>query len=132
MTIDSVFQSAAFEDAIRNPANPAHLMVIKPVTRRIRIFAGDVLLADTKNALRVLEVGRSVYDPVIYVPEADLMCDFDSLEKSTHCPIKGDATYITLEGEELGWVYTSPIETSQKLANHYAFWPNKVRLIEGT
>lgn len=132
MTIDSVFQSAAFEDAIRNPANPTHLMVIKPANRRVRIFTGDVLLADTENALRVLEIGRSVYDPVIYVPEADLKCDFDSLEKSTHCPIKGDASYIAFEGEELGWIYTSPIETSQKLANHYAFWPNKVRFIEGT
>lgn len=131
MNMDSVFQSAAFENAIRNPANPNHLMVIKPAGRRIRIYTGDILLADTENALRILEIGRRVYDPVVYVPEADLSCEFGLSDKSTHCPIKGDATYVSLNGEELGWVYKNPIETTRQLANHYAFWPGKVRIVEG-
>ena len=36
----------AFDTAIRNPENPDHLMVIKDVPRRIRIYQGAALLAD--------------------------------------------------------------------------------------
>jgi len=79
----------------------------------------------------VMEIGKSVYDPVIYVPEADLSAEFDRVEKSTHCPIKGDASYISLGGEEIGWAYKTPIDMAERLAGHYAFWPAKVRVVEG-
>ncbi|AQQ07476.1 hypothetical protein B0E33_17165 [Roseibium algicola] len=116
---------------MRNPENPDHLMVIKDVPRRIRIYQGAALLADSINAVRVLEIGKSFYDPVIYVPEADLKTRFGYVDKSTHCPIKGDASYISHDGEEIGWVYRSPVPMAEKLAGHYAFWPSKVRIIEG-
>ncbi|WP_428522776.1 DUF427 domain-containing protein [Roseibium sp.] len=131
MTVDPVFQSPAFVGAIRNPEDPNHLMVIKPVTRKVRVFAGETLLADTIDALRVIEVGRRIYDPVIYVPEQDLTLGFTHLDKSTHCPIKGDASYITFDGDEIGWVYKTPLKMSVQLANHFAFWPDKVRCTEG-
>ncbi|MCR9281365.1 MAG: DUF427 domain-containing protein [Rhodobacteraceae bacterium] len=121
----------AFDTAIRNPENPDHLMVIKDVPRRIRIYQGAALLADSINAVRVLEIGKSFYDPVIYVPEADIKTRFGYVDKSTHCPIKGDASYISHDGEEIGWVYRSPVPMAEKLAGHYAFWPSKVRIIEG-
>ncbi|WP_428646715.1 DUF427 domain-containing protein [Roseibium sp.] len=123
--------STAFDDAIRNPDNPDHLMVIKDVPRRIRVYAGDTLLADSRNTLRVMEIGKSVYDPVVYVPEADLTCTFETTGKSTHCPIKGDASYIAFGGEEIGWVYKEPIPMAARLAKHYAFWPARVRVVEG-
>ncbi|GAA0776065.1 DUF427 domain-containing protein [Roseibium denhamense] len=120
-----------FENAIRNPGDPGHLMVIKPVKRRVRIYTGDVLIADTTAALRVMEIGRSVYDPVIYVPEQDVLVALGNIEKSTHCPIKGDASYVSLGTVEIGWTYKNPIPTSEILAGHLAFWPDKVRLVEG-
>jgi uncharacterized protein (DUF427 family) len=123
--------TSAFDDAIRNPDNSNHLMVIKDVPRRIRIYAGDALLAESTNAVRVMEVGKSVYDPVVYVPEADLKASFDTVEKSTFCPIKGDASYVAISGEEIGWAYKTPIEMANRLSKHYAFWPGKTRLVEG-
>jgi uncharacterized protein (DUF427 family) len=131
MTVDPVLQSPAFVDAIRNPEDPNHLMIIKPVTRKIRVFAGETLFADTTNAIRVMEVGRGVYDPVIYVPEISLQPPFSELSKLTHCPIKGDASYIAFDGDEIGWVYKTPLKMSSQLANHFAFWPDKVRIVEG-
>jgi uncharacterized protein (DUF427 family) len=131
MSADDVLQSSAFEAAIRNPADRNHLMVIKPAGRRIRIYSQDVLLADSTSALRVMEIGRGVYDPVLYIPEDDLKVAFAPLDKSTHCPIKGDASYVSLNGTELGWAYQTPLAMSDQLANHYAFWPDKVRLVEG-
>ena len=121
----------ALNNAIRNPANPAHMMVIKDVPRRIRVYAGDVLLADSTRALRVIEMGKSVYDPVVYIPEEDLTGAFEPVEKSTHCPIKGDASYVAVGGEEVGWVYHDPVPMTQQLKAHYAFWPAKTRLVEG-
>jgi uncharacterized protein (DUF427 family) len=123
--------TSAFDGAIRNPENSDHLMVIKDVPRRIRIYAGDTLLADSTNAVRVMEVGKSVYDPVIYVPEVDLKASFKVVEKSTFCPIKGDASYVAINDEEIGWTYKTPIEMADRLSKHYAFWPGKIRLAEG-
>jgi len=123
--------SPAFDNAIRNPANDAHFMVIKDVSRRIRVYRGDTLIADTRSALRVIEFGKSVYDPVVYVPAADLKVTFQTVEKSTHCPIKGDAGYVSLAEEEIGWIYRDPIDFARRLTGHYAFWPDKVRIVEG-
>ncbi|MCV0424701.1 MAG: DUF427 domain-containing protein [Roseibium sp.] len=127
----NVLATAAFENAVRNPSNPDHLMVIKDVPRRIRIYANDTLLADSTNALRVLEIGKSVYDPVVYIPKTDLTAEFEPVEKSTYCPIKGDASYVALDGDEIGWVYEAPIEMAGLLKSHFAFWPTKIRLVEG-
>ena len=123
--------SEPFADAIRNPANPNHLMVLKPVAQRVRIYAGDTLLADSTKALRVIEVGKSVYDPVVYIPGDDLSAAFQRLEKSTHCPLKGDASYIALNGAELGWAYENPINAASAIKGYFAFWPQKTRLVEG-
>ncbi|MCX2725498.1 DUF427 domain-containing protein [Roseibium salinum] len=127
----ATLESPALDEAIRNPDNPSHLMVVKDVPRRIRVYAGDKLLADSTNALRVIEFGKSLYDPVIYVPEADLTASFKTVDKTTHCPIKGDASYVALGGEEIGWVYKEPDAKTDRIAAHYAFWPGKTRLVEG-
>ncbi|WP_420333952.1 DUF427 domain-containing protein [Roseibium sp.] len=121
----------ALRDAIRNPDNPNHMMVIKPAPRRMRVYAGDTLLADSTRALRVMELGKSVYDPVIYFPEEDVVASLGLVDKSTHCPIKGDASYVSLDGEEIGWAYKDPIPMSRQLKGHHAFWPSKSRLVEG-
>ena len=121
----------ALDDAIANPGNPDHLMVIKDVPRRIRVYSGNTLLADTTSALRVIELGKSVYDPVIYIPEEDLQVLFETVARSSHCPIKGDASYISFAEEEIGWVYREPIDVAKRLGGHYAFWPDKVSVLEG-
>ncbi len=122
---------ASLADAIRNPDDPNHMMVIKTASRRMRVYAGDILLADSTSALRVMELGKSVYDPVVYFPEEDVIAPLDPAEKSTHCPIKGDASYVSLEGEEIGWVYRDPIPRTRQRKGHHACCPSKTRLVEG-
>lgn len=122
---------ASLADAIRNPKDPNHMMVIKSAPRRMRVYAGDTLLADSTSALRVMELGKSVYDPVVYFPEEDVIASLDAVEKSTHCPIKGDASYVALDSDEIGWIYKDPIPMTGQLKGHHAFWPSKTRLVEG-
>jgi len=121
----------AFDGAIGNPGNAEHFMAIKPVPRRIRVYCGARLIADTLEAVRVLEVFGKIYDPVVYVPPGDLVEPLQPIDKSTHCPLKGDAAYFAFDGEEIGWSYPAPFEFSVALAGRHAFWPDKVRIVEG-
>jgi uncharacterized protein (DUF427 family) len=121
----------SLEGAIRNQGNPDHLMVIRPVRRTVRVYIGDTLIAQTHNALRVMEMGKSLYDPALYIPVSDLVVDLDPVDKSTHCPLKGDASYLAMNGAEIAWTYDRPLEGAQMLEDHLAFWPDKVRIAEG-
>lgn len=119
------------EGAIRNPANPHHFMVLKPVRRRVRIFAGERLVADTTDALCLIEISRKAYDPVLYVPARGLTAPLETIDRTTHCPLKGDASYYALDGEEIGWSYREPFDFAAGLAGRHAFWPDRVRIEQG-
>lgn len=114
--------------AIRDPSNPNHFMVARPVAQRLRIFLGARMLAETKNALCLIEVGRKAHDPVYHVPPEDLRVPLDKTDRTTHCPLKGDASYFALGGEEVGWAYLAPFEFAAVLAGLHAFWASKVRI----
>jgi uncharacterized protein (DUF427 family) len=116
---------------IHNPDNEAHFMRIKPVAATVRVRRGDKLLAESDSALRVLETGRDVYDPVIYFPEADVIGPLQPVaDKSTHCPLKGDASYFAFAGEEIAWIYDRPLDIAGQLRGHIAFYPGKVTIEE--
>ena len=120
------------KDAIHNPAEPRHFMRFKPVTRQIRVLRGDTVLAESTHAMRLNEVGRDIYDSVVYLPRQDCSAALRPLaDKSTHCPLKGDAGYVSFNGDEIAWTYDRPLEGSKQLAGHFAFWPDKVRITEG-
>ena len=120
----------ALADAVRNPDNPLHLMVLKPVKAMVRVHFADQLIAETSEALRVMEIGKSVYDPMVYVPEKDLKTVLDPVDRKTTCPLKGEARYLALGEEELGWTYET-YDFAQALTGFVGFWPNKVRVTEG-
>ena len=79
---------------IHNPKEIRHFMRIRPVSRRVRVRLGDVLLAESTNARRLTEVGRDVYDPAFYLPRKDVRITLQRVDKQTHCPLKGDASYF--------------------------------------
>lgn len=93
------------EGAIRNPANPNHFMVLKPIPGEVEIAAADTVLARTQSAFWLIELGDFVYPPRIYVPLSDVVAGLDRSGKVTHCPLKGDAGYLVFQGEEVGWTY---------------------------
>ena len=116
---------------IHNPDNEAHFMRIKPVNATVRIRKGAQPLAETKRALRVLETGRDVYDPVLYIPLEDVMAPLEPVaDKSTHCPLKGDASYFAFGDEEIAWTYDRPLAISEQLRGYIAFYPNRTVIEE--
>ncbi|MEO9900065.1 DUF427 domain-containing protein [Nisaea sp.] len=121
---------APVEGAIRNPANPHHYMVVQPAGRRIRIFFGDRLVADSMDAVRVIEIGRHAYEPRLYLPREALTVPLTQLDKVTHCPLKGDAAYFSLEGQAIAWAYRS-LDFAAVLDGFFSFWGDKMRIVEG-
>lgn len=121
----------AVEGAIRNPNNYNHYMVLKPVERLVRVFHDNVLIAQTKQALRAIEIGKIAFEPVLYIPAGDLIVDLVKTEKTSHCPLKGHAEYYSINDEEISWAYTKPYEFAKALKERHAFWPGKVRIEEG-
>ena len=75
--------------------------------------------------MRLLEVGRKAYAPQYYIPREDISAALVRTDKSTHCPLKGDASYFSIVdaegGEEIGWAYESPFDFASPLAGHIAF-----------
>ena len=117
------------KDAIHNPAEPRHFMRLKPVKGIVRVRRGDQLLAESRNAIHVLEVGRDFYDPVLYIPDADLCVDLERQDKSTHCPLKGDASYFALMGDNepiIAWRYEAPLNFADGLKDRIAFYASHV------
>lgn len=113
------------EGAIQNPSNPKHFMQLDELDQTVRIMLGDTKVAETGRALRMLEVGRKAYAPQYYIPRDDITVALTRTDKSTHCPLKGDASYFSIAGmneaEEIGWSYEQPFDFAALLADHIAF-----------
>ena len=134
MSSKDAFVAAVPEDdfLIKNPDNPSHLMVIKPVAGTVRVERNGVELAVSADAVRVMEIGRSVYDPMVYLPEADLTMALEKIDKSSHCPLKGDTEYFDINAEDgpinnAAWSYHTTIEIADALRGYVGF---DTRLIE--
>lgn len=120
--------------AVHNPAEPRHFMRIVPSAKRQVATIGGTVIADSENALVCKEVGRDIYDPVIYFPRADINMDvLAKIDKTTHCPLKGDTEYfdVALESEpaaEAAWSYPAMIVGGDELAGLIAFDTSRVEV----
>lgn len=102
---------------------------LEPTSRHVRIVHGEVIIADTNRALRVLETS---HPPVYYLPPADLRMDLlRRAAGSSFCEFKGTAHYydLAVEGHtvlRVAWAYADPTGRFADLQNYLAFYPSKV------
>ena len=67
-----------------------------------------------------------------YFPPGSVNRDlFTESESATHCPWKGDASYLSVEVggarvEDAAWYYPEPKEAAEDIRNHVAFYGDKV------
>lgn len=101
-----------------------------PCTRRVRIVLGDVTVADSTRALRVLETS---HPPAIYVPAADFIegALAPAGARSTFCEWKGLATYWDLVGGHAvapaaAWSYPDLVPAHAALRDHVSVYPGRV------
>jgi len=123
-------------DAIHNPADPRHFMRVTPATGRRTATADGQVIADSAAALVCKEVGLDIYDPVVYFPRADVDAGaLVGIEKTTHCPLKGDTEYfdVVVHGERregAAWSYVELV-TDNPLQGLIAFDPAQVSVSDG-
>lgn len=98
---------------------------VEPTSRRIRVIFNGVTIADTRQALRVLETSHA---PVYYIPPEDVRREFllPSARK-TFCEFKGTALYWTVrvgdrEAKNAAWSYPSPNGAYEAIRDYFAFY----------
>lgn len=112
---------------------PDHTIRIVPYPARMRVLLRNQVVADTTGALMLYE---GTYPAVPYIPRADV--DMTMLSKSptrTRFPLKGDATYFSLQSEnafvpDIAWSYERPFPNVSSIGGHLAFDVHEVEFIE--
>ncbi len=112
-----------------------HYAVTDSYHRKLTLKYNDEIIAYTERALILKEVGYSVYDPVFYIPKEDLKLELKKeTQRTSHCPIKGEATYWNLNGnlatdDYFAWSYEDPLPRAKKIKGHVAFNSDYVTFI---
>jgi uncharacterized protein (DUF427 family) len=101
------------------------LLYLEESSRWIRgRFAGETVVDSKRSKL----LHESNHLPVHYFPRDDVRMDLlRPSEHSTHCPLKGDASYWSIAAgdrvaENAAWSYEDPIESAAALAGLVAFY----------
>jgi uncharacterized protein (DUF427 family) len=102
---------------------------LEPVTRRLRVVLGGVVVADTTRGQRVLETS---HPPNYYVPLADVI--EGALERTggaSFCEFKGRAHYFRVRGgdatvDDGAWGYDEPSPAYATLRDHVAFYASRM------
>lgn len=96
---------------------------------RIRVVFAGVTLADSTQALRILETAGA---PVYYLPRIDVRMDLLAPSAhGTHCEWKGDAVYhsLAMPGRatpNIAWSYPHPCPGYEAIRDHLAFYAGLV------
>lgn len=112
--------------------SPEHPIDIERAGRRVTVKIDGKLIAQTENAL---ELREAKYPAVFYIPRADVsMENLERSERTTYCPFKGDASYYGIpslgeRGKNAVWTYEKPYESVAQIAEHLAFYPDRVEII---
>jgi acyl-CoA thioesterase-2 len=96
-----------------------------------RAWHGDLLLAESTAALRVIETDHIER---LYFPQADVRLDlFEENDHHTICPFKGEADYWTLTAsdppvEDVFWTYRDLFHEVAGLKDHLGVYHERVRV----
>ena len=114
---------------------PDHPIIITQNPRRVRVTAGDIVIAETSKALTLKE---AKYPAVQYVPRQDAnMALLERTDRVTHCPYKGDASYLSVDlGENIQvvdviWRYEEPFPAVAEIAKRVGFYADRAEVRVG-
>ena len=118
-------------DAIKTTARAvgAHRITTRPSNRHVRVESGGQVLAESARAVELDETGLPTR---YYLPREDVRVDLlMPSETTSHCPFKGDATYMSAPGaKDAFWIYEAPSEEDAKpIAGMLAPWPGRVDVL---
>jgi uncharacterized protein (DUF427 family) len=103
--------------------------------RRVQIEVGNLLIANTTEAARVLETS---HPPTFYLPRRDVRMEYlEPAGGGSRCEWKGEATYFdVVVGQQryprAAWSYESPFGEFEPVAGHLCFYATHLTcLVDG-
>ena len=115
------------QESVWDYPRPPRLM---PDAREIVVQVGEVEIARTRRALRMLETASP---PTIYLPFADARQDLlvEARGMSSYCEWKGDARYWSIASGDTrmagaAWSYPSPSPPYELLVDYFSVYPGRV------
>jgi uncharacterized protein (DUF427 family) len=113
------------ESAWDYPRPPA----LEPVTERLTVVLGGVVIADTTRGWRVLETS---HPPNYYFPLDDVLPGaLERAKGASYCEWKGRAHYFSVTGgdtvaHEGAWGYDDPSPAFSPIRGHVAFYAGRM------
>ena len=116
---------------VHYPPNPYHRVDCLRSSRPLRVEADGTVLVDTTETMVVHE---TALDPRLYVDPGLVRVELTPSQLHTYCPYKGEASYYTVttpsgELDNAIWFYRQPYEAVDDIADHVAFYPERVDAI---
>jgi uncharacterized protein (DUF427 family) len=97
-----------------------------PSTKHVLVRLGDTVVAETRDAYRVLETS---HPPTWYLPPDSVVegTVARSAARSTLCEWKGWATYWDVLGlDAVAWSYETPTRGFEAITGHLTFYPSRL------
>ena len=102
---------------------------VEPSGRHIQVVFAGLVIADTRQAKRVLETS---HPPVYYIPPEDIRVDcLQTSDRRSCCEWKGEARYYTVvtpdgTAADAAWTYLQPQPHFEAIRGHVAFYPSRM------
>ncbi|MCJ1700556.1 DUF427 domain-containing protein [Rathayibacter festucae] len=102
---------------------------VEPTAEHVVVRLGGVVVADTREAFRVLETS---HPPVYYLPRSAFADGaLEPAPGRSICEFKGAASYLTVRGgaavaEAAGWIYPEPMPGFEQLVDTVALYPGRM------
>jgi uncharacterized protein (DUF427 family) len=102
---------------------------LEPERRSIRVEFACVVVAETSEAIRLLERGLP---PSFYIPPHHTRTDLlVACEETSLCPVKGESRYWTIrvrerEADRAAWSYSDPLSGCEPIHGYFAFYADRV------
>jgi len=106
---------------------------VEPTSDRVVVRLGGSVIADTTEAVRVLETS---HPPAYYLPRSAFIDGaLEPAAGSSFCEFKGSAKYLTIRGgdaaaERAAWYYPTPSRGYEALVDRVALYPGLMDSVE--
>jgi uncharacterized protein (DUF427 family) len=108
-----------------------HTVDVHASEHHVRVLAGGQLVAETTRPLVLHETGLP---DRFYIPREDVGAEFlEPSDTTSHCPFKGDASYVSVRAgeayvQDAAWAYDKPKDDVAVIAGHLSFYPDRVQV----
>ena len=105
---------------------------LAPDRRLVTVVVGDVEIARSRRAIRVLETASP---PTFYLPPEDIVPGvLAPAPGRSSCEWKGGASYWTVSSggqrlEAAAWSYEDPLPAFESLRGYVSFYPSRLRCV---